>query len=280
MLLLVFLPVVSCLVPKFVGQAHPRRLGSFSAGGNKVPSVGALGGGRTRSRGTALNLAVDPADAAQHAASAATAMGSLLSQSPAGADAGTVVGTTYSAFDLLSTDLLSTMISAKVTVVPNQSLIPLPDTVRSLADTVIPDLPTMPGGVPRHASPFLSESFRDIFNAPLRAPAGQKNWGDLSSGTTVELTAREWDFAGRYADLMNRIPLAAAVYAFVDFFLINAEEDVYLGELIDDEEAEAILEVESSAVSTRLVGLFMMVVATVLISVLTYHPVPFGELGL
>lgn len=79
---------------------------------------------------------------------------------------------------------------------------------------------------------------------------------------------------------MNRIPLAAAVYAFVDFFLINAEEDVYLGELIDDEEAEAILEVESSAVSTRLVGLFMMVVATVLISVLTYHPVPFGELGL
>lgn len=83
---------------------------------------------------------------------------------------------------------------------------------------------------------------------------------------------------GRYADLLNRVPLAAAIYALVDFFLINAEEDVAIAELLDDKEGEEILEMEGSVVMTRFYGVAAVVLATVLISALTYHPVPFREL--
>lgn len=91
--------------------------------------------------------------------------------------------------------------------------------------------------------------------------------------------ARELDVVARYADLLNRIPLAATVYALIDFFLINAEEDLAISELLDEEEeVTAIMDVEKSVLMQRFVGLFMVVIVTVSWSFMTYHPVPFSEL--
>eukprot|EP00581_Thalassiosira_minuscula_P030626 CAMPEP_0183781728 /NCGR_PEP_ID=MMETSP0739-20130205/59372_1 /TAXON_ID=385413 /ORGANISM="Thalassiosira miniscula, Strain CCMP1093" /LENGTH=149 /DNA_ID=CAMNT_0026024993 /DNA_START=406 /DNA_END=855 /DNA_ORIENTATION=- len=141
----------------------------------------------------------------------------------------------------------------------------------------IPDMPTMPGGAPRSGNPFLAESFRELYNGSLKSNP-QTSWTVNADGGVV-IPARELDVIGRYADLLSRIPLAAAVYALVDFFLINAEEDLAIAELLDDdEEVEAIMEVENRVVMQRFAGLFMVVFVTVAWSFLSYHPVPFSEL--
>jgi hypothetical protein len=169
---------------------------------------------------------------------------------------------------------------------PNQSLPPLQQTIQSGIITppadipIIPDMTNMPGGVPRSGNPFIVESFRDLYNGPIKASSNaQPNipfTGD--NGELLNFPAREFDFVGRYADLLNRIPLAATIYALLDFFLINAEEDVAIAELLDDEEGAEIMDVEGSVVKTRFVGLFVMVLATIVLSTLVYHPVPFNEL--
>ena len=95
---------------------------------------------------------------------------------------------------------------------------------------------------------------------------------------------------GRYADLLSRIPLAAAVYALIDFFIINAEEDIAIQELMMSEDLleaemegegdvlEAIMDVENKVIVQRFLGVFCVVVATIVWSLISYHPVPFGEL--
>jgi len=184
--------------------------------------------------------------------------------------------------------MLSSFTLAKASVVPNESVAPLTETIKSGMDgnimKFIPDDPTMPGGAPRAGNSFLAETFRELYGGILKtnprtsfADGVQYN-GDGSAGALV-VPAREWDVVARYADLLNRIPLAAAVYALVDFFVINAEEDLAIFELLDEEdEVEAIMEVENMVLMQRLVGLFMVVVVTVAWSYLTYHPVPFNEL--
>jgi len=197
-----------------------------------------------------------------------------------------------------STTLIDTILSTtftatadiKMNVHPNQSLAPITETIQSgiisppNEITVIPDMTSMPGGAPRSGNSFLAESFRELFNGPLKAStATQPNyqWNaqtDGSGANPIVIPAKEFDLVGRYADLLNRDPLAAAIYALVDFFLINAEEDVAIAELLDDTEGEEILEMEGSVVMTRFYGVAAVVLATVLISALTYHPVPFREL--
>lgn len=183
--------------------------------------------------------------------------------------------------DFLSTSLNPGQIAAPL---PNQSLPPIAETIKLGTFSppnevvVIPDQTSLPGGLPRTGNPFIVESFRDLFNGPIKASSvGQPNVPVDGDGS-IFIPAREFDVVGRYADLLNRVPLAAAIYALVDFFFVNAEEDVAIAELLDDIEGEGIMEMEASVVKTRFVGLFATVLATVAVSSVLYHPVPFNEL--
>ena len=187
---------------------------------------------------------------------------------------------------LSNTDFLPSLLTAtaeiKQHIIPNQSLAPMAETIQSgLVDgkfvETIPDLTSMPGGLPRSGNPFLAESFRTLYDAVLKTNP-QENWNAAMSGEAVILPARELDVVARYADLLNRIPLAAAVYALVDFFFINSEEDVAIAEVLDDEDYEAFMDSENKALALRFLGLFTVVAVTVVWSFLTYHPVPFSEL--
>lgn len=113
--------------------------------------------------------------------------------------------------------------------------------------------------------------------------------GSGGSGS-MAIPSRELDVVARYADLLSRIPPMAAAYALFDFFVINAEEDVAIAELLvgdgeDDDDYEndeavvaAIMDVENRVVMQRFMGLFAIVAVTVMWSLLSYHPVPFNEL--
>ena len=187
-------------------------------------------------------------------------------------------------------DILSTSLSPDLIATiphPNESLSPLTATVTSGITTIpnevttIPDLTSLPGGAPRSGNSFLAESFRYLYNGPIKAspnvpPATE--WAGNTGDNTLYIPAKEFDLVGRYADLLSRIPLAAAVYALVDFFLVNAEEDVVIAEMMDDTEVENIMEVEGKVIETRLKGLGAVVVMTLCLSSLLYHPVPFHEL--
>jgi hypothetical protein len=226
---------------------------------------------------------------------------------------------------------------------PNQSIAPLPETLQSIlgttvtngvgngsvgnivtaTDTIIPDMYTMPGGTPKIGNTFLSGLFREMYdmgvqphnakmihyyqnnNNPITATIVDD--GISSGGSTaivVAVPGRELDIVARYADLLSRIPLVAAIYAIIDFFFINAEEDVTVSELLlsynndnDDDDRvddmddsdeyegnnnsnsiEAILDVENRVFMQRIGGLFSIVLLTITWSLLTYHPVPFNEL--
>lgn len=183
-------------------------------------------------------------------------------------------------------DHLSSLTLAKASsIVPNQSVAPLAETVRSTMDgnsggliEAIPDLPSMPGGAPRSGNPFLAESFRELYGSTLQSNPRLAPYSSDASGALV-VPAREWDVVARYADLLDRVPVAAAAYALLDFFVLNAEEDLAIAELLDDEEMlEAIADVERRVVARRFLGLFAVVAITVAWSLLTYHPVPFNEL--
>ena len=238
--LLLLLPIVSCLVPQLSIQKIQ------SARNVNVQSR----------RNTALSIGIDPTEIHHH------------------------VDT------LANTDLLPSLLTAtadiKQQIIPNQSLAPMAETIQSglvegkFVET-IPDLTSMPGGAPRSGNPFLAESFRDLYDAVLKT-SPRADWQMTSSGETVIVPARELDVVARYADLLNRIPLAATVYALIDFFLINAEEDVAIAELLDEDECDAILEVENRVSTQRFVGLLTVVAATVAWSYISYHPVPFSEL--
>lgn len=255
MLLAAGLPAVSALVPSLsIRQIQSVRSDSF------------------RKRGTELGLAIDPTDlVSQHA---------HLMHQQHGVDPA-------SALDAISSSLTLAKANA-MAVVPNQSLAPLSETIRSAFDgsngnmvEVIPDMPSMPGGAPRSGSAFLSESFKDLYDGVITTPSKPFYGADVSAdGSTVVIPPRELDVVARYADLLNRVPLAAAVYALFDFFVINAEEDVAIAELLDDDEEQvrAILDVEKRVMVQRFWGLSAVVAVTIAWSLLTYHPVPFGEL--
>ncbi|KAL9186616.1 hypothetical protein ACHAXT_005854 [Thalassiosira profunda] len=256
-ILLLVLPTASCLVPHLSIQ-QVRSARHINTGGTRHLSRAIEEGSSTR-----LSLGIDPTDVAQHA--------ELLHHHAAAA------ATHHDAASTL--DMLSSLTLAKASsLVPNQSLAPLPETIKPAQDVVelIPDLPAMPGGAPRSGNPFLAESFKELYNGALTATPQSQPVG--SDGAMV-VPAREWDVVARYADLLSRIPLAAAVYALVDFFLINAEEDVAIAELLDEEErVAAIVEVENRVIMQRIIGLLCVVAATVGWSLISYHPVPFGEL--
>lgn len=251
-ILLLALPAVSALVP------------SLSI--RQIQSVRNINSRKIARASTQLSLGIDPTDIAQHA--------HLL----------------HHATDPSSTlDLLSSFTLAKANVLPNESLAPLSETIKSTIDgssnnmvEVIPDMTAMPGGAPRSGNAFLAGSFRDMYDATIQTnPAVQTSWNNLQSDGSIVVPARELDVIARYADLLDRIPLAAAVYALIDFFLINAEEDLAIAEFLDeDEQVAAIMDVERKVLMQRFVGLFMVVVATVSWSSFSYHPVPFNELGL
>lgn len=258
-ILLLVLPTASCLVPS-LSIRHIQSTRNINV--RKIVRDAA------RKTTTQLSLGIDPADiVAQNA--------HLLHLQYHAAPASS--NDPASALDLLSTFTLAKASS----VLPNQSLSPLSETIKSASENpnmveVIPDLPSMPGGAPRSGNAFLAESFRDLYGASIRS---NPQVPPVSLDGALSVPAREWDVTARYADLLNRIPMAATVYALVDFFLINAEEDVSFYELMDDEEVvEAIVEVENQVVLQRIVGLFLVVAATVAWSYLTYHPVPFNEL--
>jgi hypothetical protein len=162
---------------------------------------------------------------------------------------------------------------------PNQSLAPIAETLKlNEAATIIPDQIALPGGLPRSGNAFIAESFRDIFNGPVKASTAPVTIPPNGEPPSVYVPAKEFDVVARYADLLNRVPLAAAIYALVDFFFVNAEEDVAIAEILDDAEGEEIMEVEASVVKDRFLGLFVTVLATVVVSSLVYHPVPFNQL--
>jgi len=185
-------------------------------------------------------------------------------------------------------DVVSTSFHAGqvATPLPNQSLPPIAETVKlgTLAppnEITITDQFSLPGGAPRSGNPFIVESLRDLFNGPIKASSNAPTnipYEGVNSENAIFVPAREVDIVGRYADLLNRIPLAAAIYALVDFFFVNAEEDVAIAELLDDAEGDEIMEMEASVVKTRFFGLFVTVLATVVVSSLIYHPVPFNQL--
>lgn len=241
--LLAVLPAITALVPSGVSIQQIQSVRN----NNHLRKIG----------DTKLSLGIDPTDIAHAAAS----------------------------HDHTSTfDFLTSMTLAKATsVVPpnSQSLAPLTETIQTgqnMIDT-IPDMPQMPGGVPRTGNAFLSDSFRELYNGSLKTTPNSGWNSALQPDGTLVVPARELDVVARYADLLNRIPLAAAVYALVDFFLINAEEDFAIAELLDeDEEVEALMAVERKVMMQRFVGLFMVVAVTVGWSFLSYHPVPFNEL--
>ena len=215
--------------------------------------------------------------------------------------------TSSTTFDWLSSFTLAKASSVTSVVVPNQSIAPLSETIQSIFDAattttdnannnnlleVIPDLPSMPGGVPRSGNAFLSGSFRDLYQAPIVTPNPKmislwnNNNGIIQSDGSMVVPSRELDVVARYADLLSRIPPMAAAYALFDFFVVNAEEDLAIAELLvgddDDENDEAVVEaimaVENQVVMQRFMGLFAIVIATVMWSLLSYHPVPFNEL--
>jgi len=232
----------------------------------KIAGVAHIGKASTS---TQLSLGLDPSDIAQHAHALHQ---HAHATSAAASDPSSIL------------DSLSSFTLAKASsILPNQSVAPLPETIKppdSMLE-VIPDMPTMPGGAPRSGNAFLSGSFRDLYNGAWTPQSmnGQASWSDVSGDGSLVIPARELDAIGRYADLLNRIPMAATVYALMDFFLINAEEDVAIAELFEeDAEVEAIVEVENMVLMQRLIGVLVVVAATVAWSLLTYHPVPFGEL--
>lgn len=264
-ILLFILPTVSCLVPSLsIRQIQAVR----NINVRKIARAAA------RKTTTQLSLGIDPTDIVAQNAHLLDLHHHAVTNDPTS-----------------TLDFLSSFTLAKASVIPNQSVAPLADTIKSTLDgnannmiEVIPDMPSMPGGAPRSGNPFLAESFRELYDATLKSNP-QPSWangvqysGDGASNALV-VPAREWDVVARYADLLNRIPLAAAVYALFDFFLINAEEDLAIAELLDeDAEVEAIMEVENKVLVQRVVGLFMVVAVTVSWSFMSYHPVPFNEL--
>jgi hypothetical protein len=224
-----------------------------------------------------------------------------------------------SALDALSSITLAkatTAAAAAMGLPPNQSVAPLSETIRSaiegvvaggggggvnVIEVVIPDMPAMPGGAPRSGNPFLAGSFREMYDAAVQPPNPRMldYNGMRNDDGSVSVPARELDVVARYADLLGRIPLAAAIYALVDFFLINAEEDVAISELLsyeggenDDDDydydedggygsgndVEAIMDVENRVLIQRIVGLLAIVFVTIAWSLVSYHPVPFNEL--
>jgi hypothetical protein len=218
-----------------------------------------------------------------------------------------------SALDALSSITLAKATAAAMHLPPNQSVAPLSETIRSFIEgdgggggggntiEVIPDMPAMPGGTPRSGNPFLAGTFREIYDSaiqPTNARMIEYNNVRNADGT-VTIPSRELDVVARYSDLLSRIPLAAAVYAIFDFFIINAEEDVAIYELLsydgddgdeyyddDDDDGEygnrnnieAIMDVENRVLTQRIVGLLAIVFVTIAWSLLSYHPVPFNEL--
>ena len=235
--------------------------------------------------------------------------------------------------DMLSSSLTLAKANAGavMSISPNQSIAPLPETLQSIlgnavtngnngvgniatvGDTIIPDMYTMPGGTPKVGNTFLSGLFREMYDMGVQPHNAkmihyyQNNNPtaavDGSSGNTAVVTVpgRELDVVARYADLVSRVPLVAAIYAIIDFFFINAEEDVTVSELllsyendndedeVDDENdayegnnnsnsIDAIMDVENRVFMQRIGGLFSIVLLTITWSLLTYHPVPFNEL--
>jgi hypothetical protein len=216
-----------------------------------------------------------------------------------------------SALDALSSITLAKATTAAAAAAmglpPNQSVAPLSETIRSaiegvvaggggggvnVIEVVIPDMPAMPGGAPRSGNPFLAGSFREMYDAAVQPPNPRMldYNGMRNDDGSVSVSARELDVVARYADLLGRIPLAAAIYALVDFFLINAEEDVAISELLsyeggenddddyDGNDVEAIMDVENGVLIQRIVGLLAIVFVTIAWSLVSYHPVPFNEL--
>lgn len=187
-------------------------------------------------------------------------------------------------------DFLSSFTLAKASVVPDQSIAPLPETIKESismdADLlrVIPDMPSMPGGAPRSGNGFLAETFWEIFKGTPKFNPQDPSWTANGDGVirptgTIVVPAQEWDFVARYVDLIGRLPLAATVYALIDFFLINAEEDLDMAEFFDEEDrVEAMMEVETTIVQQRILGFIAVAAATLVWSLLSYHPVPFNEL--
>jgi hypothetical protein len=206
-------------------------------------------------------------------------------------------------------DALSSLTLAKATAAisfsPNQSIAPLSETIRSVIEggdgggnnmiEVIPDMPAMPGGAPRSGNPFLAGSFREMYEVAVQPhnPRMIDYNAVRNADGSVTVPSRELDVVARYADLLSRIPLAAAIYALVDFYVINAEEDVaisdllsYEGEDYDDgdgeygngNDVEAIMDVENRVLMQRIVGLLAIVFVTITWSLMSYHPVPFNEL--
>ncbi|KAL7512361.1 hypothetical protein ACHAXN_009302 [Cyclotella atomus] len=185
--------------------------------------------------------------------------------------------------DIVSTSFHPGPIINIATPLPNQSLAPMAETLRlnEGAVTIIPDQIALPGGLPRSGNSFIVESFREVFNGPVKAstsPLSIPLDNDGGSTPTIFVPTKEFDVVGRYADLLNRVPLAAAIYALVDFFFVNAEEDVAIAEILDDAEGDEIMEMEATVVKDRFLGLFVTVLATVVVSSLVYHPVPFNQL--
>jgi hypothetical protein len=242
-------------------------------------------------------LAFDPADVVAAAASSSSQHDIVV----------------HSAIDALSSIALAKATSATAMgLPPNQSVAPLSETIRSFLEgggggnnmiEVIPDMPSMPGGTPRSGNPFLAGTFREIYDSaiqPTNVRMIEYN-GVRNADGTIAIPSRELDVVARYSDLLSRIPLAAAVYAMFDFFLINAEEDVAISELLsydgdeyyddddDDDDVdgeyygnrnniEAIMDVENRVLTQRIVGLLAIVFVTIAWSLLSYHPVPFDEL--
>jgi len=216
---------------------------------------------------TALPLGLDPASALDHVDG--------LSQA-------------HPALDALLSTMFTTTASLSKSVLPNTSLPPLPDTIQSGIVTspdlpgsqiVIPDMPSMPGGAPKTGNAFLADLFRHIFHGPIPSPRGASyEWSSAPPNTEIVIPPRELDLTARYADLLSRVPIVAALYACLDFFVLNAEEDIAIAELLDEEEAGDVMGVEGAVFGRRVVGLMAVVVGTILWSNLTYHPVPFGQL--
>lgn len=260
-ILLLILPTVSCLVPRLSIQ-HIQSVRNHNF--RKIPRVATA----YMATATQLSLGIDPTDiVAQH--------GHLLQHPLAPTSA---------------LDFLSSLTLAKADVLPNQSLAPLAETIKGTDGNllrVLPDMPTMPGGAPRTGNAFLAESFRELYHGGHKFDPQAPGWTAPSAGSVVRYSggaslvvpAGEWDVVARYADLLGRLPLAATVYALIDFFLINAEEDLFLADFFDEEEeVQAMIEVENTIVLQRFIGLFLVTTATLAWSYLTYHPVPFSEL--
>jgi len=236
---------------------------------------------------TQLSLGIDPSDIAQH-------VHTLHEHTTSNA-------AFISTISDHASSTTSELLAQKATnVIPNQSLAPLSDTIQSVLENtgntgtspeVIPDMNSMPGGVPRSGNAFLSESFKELYGGSISSKAPPPPSSMISPDGTLSVPAKEIDMIGRYADLLSRIPLAAATYALIDFFIINAEEDIAIQELMMSEDLleaeengegdkvlEAIMDVENKVIVQRFVGVFCVVVATIVWSLISYHPVPFGEL--